>query len=371
MAKYSFSSWKKWSKLLPESRQLLKELPINKLPSLCIGTSLLLSTIFIIPSAQAASCKIPKSYYKNVSCTPTNGYFLAAKDFGEPVALIDSKGKVILDLTRYQKVDANNLSDGLLPVLSKGRVGYIDMQGREVIPTSYDMLSNGKNWARPVSEGRIVVKKAGQYGVISTANQTIVPFSGSISAIDNYRGGVARVSKNKAISWLDKNGNSTANPNAPSRNDNVQASTNQPSTTQASINNNPAGKATVQNNELSSTPRTSRPVAGFTSLQPQQQDGKWGFVDNNNVVMITYSFDEVRPFSEELAGVRIDNNWGFLNLGGELVIPLSFDSSSVIYSNSAENASTFVFKNGKAWVSSLNNGGKICINKQGTYVGCD
>lgn len=369
MAKYSFGSWEKWSKLLPESRQPLKAL-LKKIPNLYFSISLLLSAIFIIPSAQAASCKVPKSYYKNVSCTATNGYFLAVKDFGEPVALIDSKGKVILDLTRYQKVDANNLADGLLPVLSKGRVGYIDMQGREVIPTSYDMLSNGKNWARPVSEGRIVVKKAGQYGVISTDNQTIVPFSGSISAIDNYRGGVARVSKNKAISWLDKNGSATANPNAVS-----PKSSNQNDTFQASSTKTTPNKSPVQNNELLSPASTIAqmplPPVGFTTLQPQQQDGKWGFVDDNHVLMITYSFDEVRPFSEALAGVRIDNNWGFLNLGGELVIPLDFDNSRVIYHNSAENASAFVFKNGKAWVSSLNNGSKICIDKQGAYVGCD
>ena len=262
------------------------------------------------------------------------------------------------------------MSDGLLPVLNKVCVGYIDMQGREVIPTVYDMLSSGKNWARPVSEGRIVVKKSGQYGVISTGNQTIVPFSGSISNIDDYRGGVARVSKNKAISWLDKNGSPTANPNAvspkpSSRNDTFQAS---------SANTTP-NKSPVQNNELlsasSSAIKIPLPPAGFTTLQPQQQDSKWGFVDDNNVVMITYSFDEVRPFSEELVGVRIDNHWGFLNLGGELVIPLDFDNNRVIYGDSAEKANSFVFKNGKAWVSSLENGGKICINKQGKYVGCD
>ena len=70
-----------------------------------------------MPSAHAASCKIPKSYYKNVSCTASSSYFLAIKDFGAPVALIDKKGKRVVDLSRYQKVDADKLSGGLLPVL--------------------------------------------------------------------------------------------------------------------------------------------------------------------------------------------------------------------------------------------------------------
>ncbi|MEJ6070347.1 WG repeat-containing protein, partial [Psychrobacter sp. 16-Bac2893] len=43
--------------------------------ALTIG--MLTTALFVIPSAQAASCKIPKSYYKNVSCTASSGYFLA------------------------------------------------------------------------------------------------------------------------------------------------------------------------------------------------------------------------------------------------------------------------------------------------------
>ena len=73
--------------------------------ALLIG--ILATALFVMPSAQAASCKIPKSYYKNVSCTASSGYFLAVKDFGAPVALINKQGKSLVDLTRYQKVDAD------------------------------------------------------------------------------------------------------------------------------------------------------------------------------------------------------------------------------------------------------------------------
>lgn len=36
-------------------------------------------TLFMAPSVQAASCKIPKSYYKNVACTANSGYFWRQK----------------------------------------------------------------------------------------------------------------------------------------------------------------------------------------------------------------------------------------------------------------------------------------------------
>ena len=311
--------------------------------------SIIAATPFLMSNAQAASCKIPKSYYKNVSCTASSGYFLAIKDFGAPVALINKQGKSVVDLSRYQKVDADKISGGLLPVLRNGRVGYVNMQGRETIPAMYDMLKESQGWARPVSEGRIVVKQNGHYGVIDTANKTIVPFSAAISDIDDYRSGRTRVRKNQAISWLDKNGKPTRDPNS----------------------NSKADSQTSTTNENVKDMQQSAPSSPFTTLQPRQQDGRWGFVDDNNVTMITYSFDEVRPFSEGLAGVRIDNEWGFVNLGGELVIPFRFDKSGVSVGDSYKDQPAFVFTNGKAWIGNLKNGAKMCIDKEGNSVGCD
>ena len=339
---------------------------------LSLMAGILLTTVFSMPTANAASCKIPKSYYKNVSCTSASGYYLAITDFGAPVALINSKGKRVVDLSRYQKVDANNMAGGLLPVLRHGRVGYINMQGREVVPTIYEMFKGNGGWARPVSEGRIVVKRNGDYGVIGTSNQTIVPFSSTITDIDDYRGGVARIRRNQSTSWLDKNGKTTSDPNAKE-------------------GNSEAMSATAQTQQPRPTP--------FTTLQPHQQDGRWGFVDDKNVTMITYSFDEVRPFSEGLAAVRLNDKWGFLNLGGELVIPFRFEDSGLIADSdtvdnsnkdttsvenessvkdeskledtSAKKRTAFIFKDNKAWVGNLKDGSKICIDKKGDNVSCE
>lgn len=308
------------------------------------------SALFVASTAQAASCKLPKSYYKNVSCTSSSGYFLAIKDFGAPVALINSKGKAVVDLSRYHEIKADKISGGLIPVQRKNKVGYINMQGREVVPVIYDLLGESAGWARAVSEGRIIVKKSGKYGVINTANKTIVPFSAAFSDIDDYRGGVARVNKNRAISWLDKNGKTTSDPNGSS--------------------NSNTGDESASSSESSSV-QASQPITRFTTLQPRQQDGKWGFVDDNNVIMITYSFDEVQSFSEGLAGVRIGKDWGFINLGGELVIPFRFSDSGVSANDKYKGKPAFVFTDGKAWIGNLKNDTKMCIDKEGAGVACD
>ena len=330
-----------------EYRKLAQQLLSTKLVPMTLA---LFAVLFTLPSAQAASCKIPKSYYKNVACSSSSGYYLASKDFGAPVALIDSKGKPVVDLLRYQKVAADKIASGLIPVQRNNRVGYINMQGREVIPIMYDALKESGGWARAASEGRIIVKKDGNYGVINTSGKIIVPFSSAFSDIDNYRNSIAQVRKNKATSWLDKNGNAASDPNS------------------ATIDN--ATKVTNKTDldKQVSTVQSVAKSASFTTLQPAQQDGKWGFVDERNTIMITYSFDEVRPFSEGLAAVRIEDNWGFVNLGGELVIPFNFENPTASTVNSEP---MFVFKEGKAWTGTLKSGDKVCIDQTGNLTDCD
>lgn len=330
-------------------RSLLKRpLSLAGLPQMIsrcgVAIGVVSGMLFVVPSANAASCNIPESFYKNVSCTASSSYFLATKDSGTPVALINRSGKRVVDLSRYQNVDADRMSGGLLPVMRNGHIGYINMQGREVIPAIYDILRGGQIWARPVSEGRIVVKKSGNYGVINTANKTIVPFSASFSDIDDFRGGVARVRKNSAVSWLDVNGKTANDPNSTSE--------------------------TTNTNVVQAETRLTRP-SNFTTLQPRQQDGKWGFVDDNNVVMITYSFDEVRSFSEGLAGVRIGEDWGFIDLGGALLIPFRFADSGVSTGTNYKGGPSFTFVDGKAWIGNLKNGTKMCVNTTGDGVRCD
>ncbi|BBI68032.1 hypothetical protein PKHYL_22230 [Psychrobacter sp. KH172YL61] len=139
--------------------------------------------------------------------------------------------------------------------------------------------------------------------------------------------------KNSVISWLDKNGNATRDPNAQDKSQSTK-------------------KSTASTNNTSSQSRQPAPTR-FTTLQSRQQDGKWGFVDDNDVTMITYSFDEVRPFSEGFAGVRIGEEWGFVNLGGELVIPFRFTSDGVLTDDNYKGQPSFVFTGGKAWIGNL------------------
>lgn len=310
-------------------------------------------------SVPAYACNIPKSYYKNVSCTSSSSYFLAKKDDGKPVALLNKSGKLVANLMRYQRVDSKKLYEGLLPVERNNKVGYINMKGREVVPAVYDVFNGSGSFARRVSNGRIIVKKAGRLGVIDKSNTVIVPFSSRISSISNYRQGKAKMVNGGINYWVDSVGKKTK----------IQSASISRSSS-SSVNPTSLNKpATTSQSNPTSAIQAALPSSTNMNLRPHTMDGKWGFIDDNDVTMITYSFDEVMPYSEGMAAVRIDDKWGFIDKGGNLLVQFRFKESGV--SRGDDNlVKPFVFNNGKAWVGNLVDGAKICIDKKGINVSC-
>lgn len=78
-----------------------------------------------------------------------------------------------------------------------------------------------------------------------------------------------------------------------------------------------------------------RPVVGVESilpgrdgLYPASRAGKFGFVDTQGKWLISPEFDEVRPFFQDMAAVRVGGLWGFVDRDGLVVISPQFDSVS-------------------------------------------
>lgn len=488
-------------------------------------------------------CKLPKSYYKNVSCTSDSRYFLAVKDSGEPVALLNKSGKKSADLTKYQRVMPQRMQDGLIPVMNNGKVGYINGKGVVAIPTMYDPLT-GANWARGFSNSRVVVKKKGKWGVINTANKTIVPFSSRIENISDFYHKKAKMVKAGKLYAISTNGrlvlvaNSNVTKNSlvenvstkriATKNNSVKKSKNtqkkkaskrtkahktvksnksirtnktiaktrilgkkigkkatkahtnkrtgkkigntihvpskhkrpvqkkvrkastevnlsddkiiellqqydvlapdsrlfngdkeviinkaqpkkspkqplkqrptqvpkqaltsesltkklakQPSKQLSQQLPKPVSEQLLKQQLLNRLPKSDKRVIAslkYNTLNdsrkmfPHLKNGKWGFVSVRGVNMIAYSFDEVTPFSNGLAGVRMADNWGFINKAGDLVIDFRFNKQNVM--KDGENyhgMSPFTFVEGKAWVSNSSDGGKLCVDINGANTEC-
>jgi len=46
-------------------------------------------------------------------------------------------------------------------------------------------------------------------------------------------------------------------------------------------------------------------------------NGKWGFINRNQVLVIPPKFDEVKEFKDGRAAAKVNGRWGFINKQGQ------------------------------------------------------
>lgn len=288
-------------------------------------------------------CIPPESGYKNIQCVDKAQLFVAYDDDYRPQALLNEQGKVISSLKAFEKVQPWLYRDGFMPVLKENQVGYINTQGKLVVPTIYDNLMSPDDkynevWANPVYKDRIVVAKDGAYGIINTSNKVILDFDNNYFKIDPLSNEKAAVYDGETQLWglIDTNGNEVVAPQYDG------------------LDGHLGGHY------------------GFhEGLLGVKKDDKWGFITNTGIVAVPFIYDEIRPFSEQLAGVRRGEKWGFINGANEIMIPFTFlDDKVKRVSVTSFGAMYFNFNNGTAQIEEKDDGTLLCINKLGKIVTC-
>ncbi|SHJ59120.1 WG containing repeat-containing protein [Anaerocolumna jejuensis DSM 15929] len=88
----------------------------------------------------------------------------------------------------------------------------------------------------------------------------------------------------------------------------------------------------------------------------------WGYVDKTYKKVISYKYEEARPFNQNLAPVKIKGKWGFINKSGKTVIKAQFEDFGV----QDKTYSYQVFNDGLATVKK--NGKWGAIDKKGKTV---
>ena len=71
-------------------------------------------------------------------------------------------------------------------------------------------------------------------------------------------------------------------------------------------------------------------------------NGKWGFVDEQDNVVISFEYDNADNFFDGLARVKLNGKWGFIDKSGKEIIPIKYESLSFF-----SNGTAFVRYNGK------------------------
>ncbi len=243
-------------------------------------------------------------------------------------------------------------SISLFPVIENGKWGYINPQGKTVIPPQFD-------YALPFSEGMgRIADKNRRYGFVNTSGKVVV--SPKFVYADDFTGGLARVRLGDRYGFIDKNGRFAVSPRFEyAENLREERALVKENGLYGFIDNNGKIVISPQFTEASHFHQGLAPVkaqtddgrelwgyitkAGRYYISPRfynirhysdsmaavvtNMRGLWGFIDAKGKVIIPPQFNEVKDFQGNIAAVRRATKWGYIDKSGETVIPFKFDTA--------------------------------------------
>jgi serine/threonine protein kinase len=233
---------------------------------------------------------------------------------------IDHQGREIIPL-EYD--EAESFSDELAKVAKfaegKKQFGFINAKGEPIIPLIYED-------ANSFSENLVAVKKDGKWGVIDKQGTQVVPFK--YDAIGEFSDGLATVKLLDKYGFIDKSGNEVIAPNFDS--------VGKFSDSLAPVKKD--GKAFfIDSTGNQIIPFKYDTAASFSEKMAMVKlNGKSGFIVKGGGEVITFVYENDHSvFSEGLAAVKKDGNWGFINGGGGTVIPFKYAEAEPLKNNLA------------------------------------
>jgi hypothetical protein len=234
------------------------------------------------------------------------------------VGFINQDGRVVIPPSYFKVILPRGFhADELIPVILEedGKAGYIDQYGEFKIPTKFDVAFPFKEELAMVIVNEKIgyINKLGDYIVKPTFSLDGFSFKKGLDSLFMSEGLVAVQVKGKGWGYINKKGKFVIEPQY---------------------------EAASQFNE------------GFAAVKI---NGLYGYINNNGKMVIKPQFINALPFSEGLASVKINKDYGFINHAGEVVIKEQY-----YFAHSFHEGLAAVYKELTA------NGGKT---KLGTNVG--
>lgn len=177
-------------------------------------------------------------------------------------------------------------SDGLAMVTADGKYGFIDTNGKAVVPPKYD-------YARSFSEGLAAVRLGdwinGKWGFIDVTGKEL--FMVNYEGVGDFFQGVVIVSSGE-------NGGPT-----------------------------PVQYGLIDKTGKELVPLKYDDMKSFSEglAAALLRDGKWGYIDTTGKEAIPFKYDYAESFSGGLAAVNVAGKWGYIDTTGKEVIPFKYD----------------------------------------------
>ncbi len=281
------------------------------------------STITTSPNSRPAETK---KYYGKYDYTDSFYEDLAVVRIGDwhtgKWGFIDRDGREVIPL-KYSY--AGWFSEGLADVCIRDggtkKYGFIDKTGKEVIPFIYDYASRFREGLAKVLIGDW---KTGKWGFIDREGKEAIPFIYDYA--EDFANGLAKVKLEGKWGFIDRRGQKI-------------------------------------------TSFIYDDAENFTNgLAKVKLDGKWGFIDRYGRKVTSFKYDDVERFTNGLAKVKLGGKWGLLDHTGNELLSIEYDEINNINIKRVCREDCFVrFKKGDKYGIIEYDKDKKCICKK---VGC-
>ena len=181
---------------------------------------------------------------------------------------------IFLNLSCKQYSEVGNYFEGLAKVEFQYKWGFIDQEGKEIVPCRYDDVYR-------FQESMAAVRLNNKWGFIDKEGKEIVPCQ--YDNVYSFQKGMAAVCLDNKWGFINKE-----------------------------------GKEIV--------PYRYNKVCSFQKgMAAVCLDNKWGFIDKEGKEIVPYRYDNVYSFQEGKVKVCLDNKWGVINESGKEIIPCIYD----------------------------------------------
>lgn len=209
--------------------------------------------------------------------------------------VFDYSGNTIeTKFTNYTKVDGNYA----IVIDENNNYNIVDKNNNKLLKGEYVYIEH-------FTKDLYIATQGNKTGLISSNEKILIPMKYStMQKIENTNLLQATTSEEGRIDLINENGEVTSGIN------------------NATVENNGTYIVMTSENErkyfdLEGKETTYKKINPNNKLYASYKNGKWGFVDTNNNVVIDYKFDFVTEFENGVAGYKLNTLWGAINEEGQ------------------------------------------------------
>lgn len=210
----------------------------------------------------------------------------------DKMGIYDYSGRVILPVEYEPSIgfisDSGWTDRNWLPLVKDGKMGAIDTKGNIVVPVKFDDVEI-------ISESSFKVSKEGKYGIYGVNNLQVPLHYDFIGESSNH---LVRVKLNGKWGYIDE-----FNSFMPVDYDHAH-----------DFNEGLAIVGNYKQRDQSQNPKDDMIL--------------WGFINTLGEEVIAVEYEDVTPFKEGLATVKLNGKWGVIDSQGNNIIPFEHDAIS-------------------------------------------